>query len=143
METTRKVHEKPDLGEMMMAFRRRLMTCLKRSLLTQELTFPQMEALSFIGPKGRRSMDTIAEHLQIKPPSATAMIRTLQKKGLVTSKRDEKDRRIVYIELTGKTKRQMTELSRKKEKCFEEMLERLSERDKGEFIRIMHVLTQE
>ena len=59
--------KEPHLGDLLLLFRRNIMEKVKKEGLNQDLTFPQMEILHFIGIYGEKTMKSIAEYLKITP----------------------------------------------------------------------------
>ena len=94
----------------------------------------------FIGVKGRKSMESIATFFNIAPPSATSLIEKLEKKGHVVRIKDKDDRRMVYIELSPETKKQMLKMWKQKEKVLETVVSKLNPTDRNHFERILNIL---
>ncbi len=138
MDTT-----KNSLSELLLALRRRINESVKENTLKDELTVSQFEVLWFIGHDGKKSMESIATYLNIKPPSVTALVDKLEKAGLVARAKDTDDRRIIHIILTEKTKKQLAAFKEKKESVFNELLSRLSQKDAKEFERILLLLIEQ
>jgi len=134
---------KGSLCELMLGFRRKITESDKGNFFKDELTFSQFETLWFIGSSGKKSMEAIAEHLKITPPSATSMIGKMEKRGLVSRKRDMKDRRVIYISLAAKTKKQLEALWKQKEKSFNTIVSKLSKKDKTNLERIIKILIKD
>jgi len=134
---------KEGLCELLLGFRRKIAESAKKNSLKHELTFSQFETLWFIGSVGKKSMEAIADYLKITPPSATSMIGKMEKKGLVSRMQDVKDRRVIYIRLTKKTKKQLEALWRQKEKMFNKIVSKLSKKDKGNLERIIRTLIKD
>jgi len=131
------------IGELLLAFRRKINACTKQDFFGRELTFSQVETLMFIGPAGRKSMESIAAYLHIAPPSATSLIEKREKAGLVARKKDRSDRRVVFIELSPKTKKQVSMLWRQKEKILGQIVAKLRPADRNHFERIMRTLVSD
>ena len=135
---------KKDLCELIIGLRRKVIDSAKQnSLLKDELTFSQFEALWFIGPGGKKSMEAIADFLKITPPSATSMIGKMEKIGFVSRIRDKKDKRVVYVSLTTKTKTHMQALRKHKEQLFKNIIAKLSTEDKKQLERIIRKLIED
>jgi DNA-binding MarR family transcriptional regulator len=66
-----------------------------------ELTLPQWRVLMVIGqtPSGVRVSD-IARRIGSSSPSASRLIRRMERAGLVSTERDERDRRATLVRLT-------------------------------------------
>lgn len=65
-----------------------------------DLSIAEMHALDAIGPYEARTMSETASTLGVTTGTLTVAIDRLVKKGYVTRKRDENDRRIVRVSLT-------------------------------------------
>jgi DNA-binding MarR family transcriptional regulator len=133
---------KDNIFELMLGFSRKIKESTKENSLKNELTFPQFEILWFIGFNGKRSMESIADYLKITPPSATSMVHKMEKRGLLSRKHDIKDKRIVYISLTAKTKKHLKALRKHKEKLLKKIIDKLSQTDKNHFERIIKIIIE-
>jgi DNA-binding MarR family transcriptional regulator len=67
-----------------------------------ELTPPQVHAVLWLGLEGPLSHSTLAQRAGCSAPSTTGLVDRLQREGLVERVRDEDDRRVVLVQLTGK-----------------------------------------
>lgn len=72
---------------------------LRRSRF-HDLSVTEMHTIQAIGPKDARSMGEVAAKLGVRVATLSACINKLVRKGYVVRRRDEKDRRVVLIELT-------------------------------------------
>ena len=64
------------------------------------VTAPQLWALKTISQNQSLSLSELGQAMYLHPSSITGLIDRLEKKGFVSRKRDQKDRRVVKIELT-------------------------------------------
>lgn len=131
------------LCELLLGFRRKIIESAKKHSLKDELTFSQLETLWFVGFHGKRSMEAIAGFLKITPPSATSMIAKMEEKGLVIREHDSSDRRIIHISLTARTKKQINAIRRQKERLFEKLVSKLSQKDRKDLGRIIRILIKD
>ncbi len=131
------------LGDLLFLFKRKIIESTKKESLKNDLTFSQMEILNFIGISGKKTMKEIADHLKITPPSATVMIEEMEKKSMVKRVKDKKDRRIVFIILSEKTKKLFDLVCKKKNSIFKEMISKLTKKDQKEFERIIKIIITE
>ena len=77
----------------------------ERALITEEfkdISVTDMHIIEAVGIEEPRTMSTISKSLGVTMGTLTVGINGLVKKGYVTRKRGEKDRRIVYASLTDK-----------------------------------------
>lgn len=133
----------PTVASLLLALRRKLVERDQALALRNELPMTQFEVLWFISRSAPVSMDAIAEHLNIKPPSATAHISALERKGYVERVHNSNDRRVVNVVLTSSAKRQIISMKKRKGQIFESLISRLSVADRKEFIRILAILTKD
>ncbi len=65
------------------------------------VTTSELHVINAIGLFGKRTMSDIANELHLTVGTLTTSVNNLVKKGLATRFKDERDRRLVYIGLTG------------------------------------------
>ncbi|NLM20347.1 MAG: MarR family transcriptional regulator [Peptococcaceae bacterium] len=68
----------------------------------QDLSISEIHVLEEIGLEGSRNMSSVARDLNITIGTLTIAINNLLRKGYVTRRRSQEDRRIVLISLTDK-----------------------------------------
>ena len=136
MEYKTQVH----LEELLLAFRREVASVCKRDGINYELTFSQVEIFHLIKEHQRVTMKQIAEHLKITPPSATALVSEMEKRGLVERKGDTVDRRIIHIVFTPKAKKILDKLAGRKQTILSTMVSKLSLEDQKTLERIISIL---
>lgn len=68
-------------------------------------SFLQLEALRYMTERGTPSMKDVARHLSMRPPSATALLNGLVRRGYVRRIADSRDRRLVRLSPTPKGRR--------------------------------------
>ncbi len=131
---------KPNLEDLILTFRRKVMDVCRKEGLTSDLTFSQIEIVKFIGLDRSVPMRAIADHLKITPPSVTSIVDELEKKGVVTRQPDPQDRRIVSVSLTKKAKALYGAMAKHKENILHDMLSRLNAKDRVSLERIIKIL---
>lgn len=131
------------LEDSLFAFRRKLTDTFRREASGLKFPISHIDTLAFIAHAGSPSMKEISSHLKIAPPSATAIIETLQKKKLIERISSKNDRRTVRIELTPKAWKFLKSLHERKLMIFTKMLSKLSESDKKQLIKILAILIEE
>jgi DNA-binding MarR family transcriptional regulator len=102
----------------------------------------QMEVLHFVLERKNPTMKEIAEHLQVKPPSATAIVETLCKKKLLKRGVSKKDKRIVRVSFTNNIWRLFDSFKNKKILILKSIFSGLSNKEKKELIRIINILNK-
>jgi DNA-binding MarR family transcriptional regulator len=66
------------------------------------ITGPQLWALKTISQNESLSLRDLSERMYLHPSTITGVVDRLEKKGYVARKRDQVDRRVIYVELTAK-----------------------------------------
>jgi DNA-binding MarR family transcriptional regulator len=136
-----KNHE-PNLSDLLLLLRRNIIESVKKKGLKGDLTFSQIEILHFIGVAGEKTMKEIALYLKITPPSVTELVEEMERKNLVKRKNDQKDRRIVSVTLTERTKKHYLSIAQSKERLLNRMLSKLNQREKKELAKIINILNK-
>jgi len=70
-----------------------------------EITGPQLWALKTISQNENLYLSELGKRMYLHPSTITGLIDRLEKKGYVERSRDQKDRRVIYVQLTPKGKR--------------------------------------
>jgi DNA-binding MarR family transcriptional regulator len=80
-----------------------------RSQYRGESTPSQMAVLTTLARHGPSTVGQIAEHEQVRPPSASKIVAALETQGLVARHADPEDRRCALIALTAAGDRLITD----------------------------------
>lgn len=92
------------LEEVFMELVRRLHNELAGQMVSG-ITGSQFFVLKKISARGRLTVSEVAEELGVSLSAVTALVDRLVKNGLAVRSRDERDRRLVWLEATSKGKR--------------------------------------
>jgi DNA-binding MarR family transcriptional regulator len=110
--------------------------CVKRSFhilhehfKKYNLTLPQGQVLRVLNQKGPLSLVELSKELDSKPSSMSGLIDRLVKADMVTRQRDEKDRRIVWIALSTKSKELFTKFPFTQAQYYRTYLEKLTDEE--------------
>jgi DNA-binding MarR family transcriptional regulator len=99
-------------------------------------SFLHMVTLKYI--KGKKSqMKEIADFLGITPPSATSLVDTLAKAGMVNRLDDPNDRRSVQLGITAKGEKFIEEGMNRMKDLIQKNLEVLNEAEQAELSKIL------
>ncbi len=107
-----------------------------------KLTGPQFYILQFLDRKGKCTVSELAEEMSVKPSAITAMIDRLYKQDFVFRDRDERDRRVVFIQISEVGKKVMLEFSAKRKQIVKKYLSRLNQEEIESFVSIYEKLSQ-
>ena len=109
----------------------------KDVLLRGKITIPQYLSLDLLDSQGLLKMKDIARQLKSSLPATTGLINRLFKMGAVQRVYDEKDRRVIYIRLTPKGKRIVSQVKSKRKKLIEDVFSRLTEKERITYLSIL------
>ena len=118
---------------------------LKREIAADGVDMPSflhIETLRYIEEQKTPSMSDIAEYLKIAPPSATTLINTFVKEGVLERVTDVQDRRVVRLQLSKKGSKILKETMHKRAEAFSRVTAHLSKHDTDELVRILTIITR-
>jgi DNA-binding MarR family transcriptional regulator len=105
-------------------------------------SYVQLETLRYVAEAGEPDMRDIAEYLRIAAPSATALVDSLVKDGLLTRAADLVDRRRVRLAVSTKGAKLIRETDSRRADAFARVVKPLSPKDRTEFARIMRLIVE-
>lgn len=118
------------------AFKRAMHERLK-SAGTHGPTLPGLAVLSLVHERGEATMKDVSTFLCVAPPTATVVIESLAKQGLLIRRQDPKDRRSVRLQLTPKGNRSLGAGTRRIEAGMELMFKRLDAAEQEKLIKLL------
>jgi DNA-binding MarR family transcriptional regulator len=80
------------------------MKTFMESQLNPTLTEGQLNVLELLGGQDKMKPSDFIDYLETTPAAITTILDRMEKNGLIVRERDEKDRRIVWIQVTEKGK---------------------------------------
>ncbi|KPL60721.1 hypothetical protein AM506_05745 [Rossellomorea vietnamensis] len=110
------------------------------ALKDMNLTGPQFFILYLLSTSEDMKSTELAEKLDVKPSAITVMIDRLLKNDLVARQRDERDRRIVKLELTSFGREVFGKAKMKRREIFSRYLAYLDETDIDQLVTIYEKL---
>ena len=127
----------------------KLIPLIRRKLLRRS-DFPQILNLNFshfhllmlIEDEGAVTNGRISETLSIAPPNVTPLITKLLNEGYITRVPDERDRRVIWNQLTEEGERILLERRDSFRRLFEERLAFLNEDETDRLIESLKTLTE-
>lgn len=115
---------------------------LEEKLEQLGLTLPQFHVLATLGYRGSLAFNEIGQKLMVTVGNLTGIVDRLEKKGLVTRKRDSIDRRIVMVSLTGLGNKLYVEATGVFEETIVELFQPLNTKDRKLLSHLLRLLTQ-
>jgi len=110
---------------------------------TGRISFPQLWALGYLAHTGPSSMRTLARTMRTRESTTTGLVDRMARMGLVERKHSEKDRRVVYVDITARGRRILNEINRQREATIRALFGRLSSRDRTTYLRIVEKLVED
>jgi len=116
-------------GELRLAVHR-LTRRLRQQTPTDDLTLTQLSALTVIWRDGPLTAGDLAAKEQVRPPSITRVLTTLEGLGLIERMGNPRDGRQVLVQITALGGNRMSEYIRAKELWLEQELAALTQQDR-------------
>lgn len=130
-----------DLEKCLWSFRRKITAVMRKQAEEMKIPTSYFEVLSFVLENQSPTMKDISQYLNITPPSATTIIESMQKKGLIKRISEPKDRRSIKIILTTKGKDFLTKTHKAKFQVLKKLIAKLEDSEQKEFIRLLNKIT--
>jgi DNA-binding MarR family transcriptional regulator len=106
------------------------------------MTIPQMVTLHVLGMSGRMKMKDIAAELNISLPAASGIIDRMSRQKMLKRIQDEKDRRVINIELTDKGKKMLNQTVESRRSAIEQMFAKLTAEERETYLKILKRVKQ-
>lgn len=129
-----------DLADRLHSAAIHLLRRLRREDDASGLPAPQLSALSVIVFGGPVTLGALAAAEQVRPPTITRLVATLEGAGLVEREPDAADRRIVRVKATARGARLLQEGRRRRVATLAATLEELPPADRARLTRAVSVL---
>ncbi|MBL7132078.1 MAG: MarR family transcriptional regulator [Candidatus Omnitrophica bacterium] len=107
-----------------------------------KLTLQQYLALDTMAKKGRCMITDLSKNLGIALSTATELVDRLTKRRFVKRKKDLKDRRVIWVNLTNAGVEIYKKINVKKQRQVAVVLKKLTQRDRNALINILGVVSQ-
>ncbi len=105
-----------------------------------DFTILELKGLgAFVDSSGEYTMSELSTNAFLPLPNMTSIIRRFEERGLVTRRRDERDRRVVKVRLTGKGRKLMEKFMETRCAELEKTLGKLSYADQQELFRSLEL----
>ena len=113
-----------------------------KGLLEINLTSAQIKLLTCFSNKSELTMTELSNNLAVSMPTMTAMVDRLVNSKMVERERDNEDRRVVRVNLTGAGEKILRKLIRIRRKEMEKILMNLSGEEMGSYLTSIEVVAQ-
>jgi len=102
-----------------------------------KVTMPQVLILQHLNIKDSVKMTDIARFMKVSTAAATGIVDRLVKSGYVDRVFDQRDRRIIRVQITPKGLALMKKVFSKRRKMVIEIFGRVSQRDRQDYLRVL------
>jgi len=120
----------------------RVLRSVRRADRSSSLNAARLSALSVVVYGRPMTLGQIAEAEQVRPPTMTRIIDALEEHGLVEKRRDERDRRNVYLSATRKGKRILIEARNRRIQMLAKAIDGLEPAEKETLLAAINVLAK-
>jgi DNA-binding MarR family transcriptional regulator len=129
-----------DLADRLHSAAIHLLRRLRREDDASGLPAPQLSALSVIVFGGPITLGALAVAEQVRPPTITKLVATLERAGLVEREVDATDRRVVRVKATARGTRLLQEGRMRRVASLAESLGQLPSADRARLARAVPIL---
>lgn len=133
------------LNEALVKLFNNVMDIEQKAIVTEkfkDITNNDMHVIDAIGIGQPKNMSAIAKELSVTVGTLTIAVNSLVKKGYVSRRRSETDRRVVYIFLSEKGKRAYEHHARFHRDMIKGVMEELSEEELNVLVKTLQHLNQ-
>jgi len=130
-----------ELWELFVKAWKRLNRVSEVQLSTLGFTLPELYALKVLEKRGGCKMIELAKELLVTQPAVTALIDSLEERGLVERTRSNEDRRVVFVRITEKGSQVLKEIVKKRKEFMRRMTQALSQDELAQLVNILTKLS--
>ncbi|MDC3413523.1 MarR family transcriptional regulator [Aquibacillus sp. 3ASR75-11] len=109
---------------------------LNRVFVGEEISPPRFFLLRAVERKGRCKVSDLSREFMLTSGATTIMVNGLKEAGLIHRFRDEKDRRVVWVETSEKGLRLVEQIKQKRLEVWKEMLDNLTSEELGQWLNL-------
>lgn len=113
-----------------------------RDMMPEELTVEQFKTLRFLRHSDRCTASDLSESFCVGKSTVTAIISRLSDKGLIQRVPDEKDRRVIHLELTDEGERLCDLMEEKVQSVLASIMEHFDAKEAVAFIETYEKLAE-
>jgi DNA-binding MarR family transcriptional regulator len=106
------------------------------------ITLPQVWVLRCLTHQRECSMRELADFMKMGLSSVTGMVDRLVKQGLANRRRTEKDRRLVYVDITAKGRKILREILEQHRETTLNLFESLTAEERSTYLCILEKLVK-
>ena len=131
------------IEELLFDFQRKIYGAIKTDVKSLNCSLPQMDILRFLSEKDSLTLTDLARQLGVSKPSASVMVDTMERHGLIARSVPETDRRSISIRLTPKSKKLFETITKKKKELIRNLLTKISKPERENLESLLSALLSE
>jgi DNA-binding MarR family transcriptional regulator len=106
-------------------------------LVRGKISFPQMVALDYVSRKPLVKMTELANVLSVKTSTATVLVDRLVRAKMLERRRDENDRRVVWVRATPKGRRLVSRIMDEKRQSMKRIFSGVTPGERAQYLKVM------
>ncbi len=110
---------------------------IDRSILPKGLCESDLSILERLERKGARPVNGLARQVGLTSGSMTSAVQRLRRRGLVETRRDLEDKRVVWVSATSEAEKIVESFSQLRGEVLEEVFRKWSERERSVLINLL------
>ena len=110
---------------------------IDRTLLPKGLCESDLSILERLERKGARPVNGLARQVGLTSGSMTSAVQRLRRRGLVETRRDLEDKRVVWVSATPEAEKIVESFSQLRGEVLEEVFRKWSERERSVLINLL------
>ena len=110
---------------------------IDRSILPKGLCESDVSILERLARKGARPVNGLARQVGLTSGSMTSAVQRLRRRGLVETRRDLEDKRVVWVSVTAEAETIVKRFSRERGELLEQVFHKWSERERTVLVNLL------
>ncbi|ALC80243.1 MULTISPECIES: MarR family winged helix-turn-helix transcriptional regulator [Bacillus] len=115
---------------------------LTKQQLISDLTVDQHYTMRFVASNGECTSTELAQHFDVEKSAVTSIIKRLVDKKLISRRRDQNDRRVVYLSLTEEGRKLYDECEERIYKIVGNFISKFNDEEISGFIKTYEKLNR-
>ena len=112
-------------------------------LSRNDITMHQFHLLLYMKSSGKTKVTDLGQKMLVSMPTASRMLNTICDKGLAKKTRDDRDRRLTYVELTRKGERVVEQVHARQREVLAQVMEEIPDGEVEAFLATMEKIAEQ
>lgn len=128
------------LGSFLDNIRKKIISLPTKKMVYKDVTFAQLKVIRFLSNRNNAPMSDIAKALSVTLPTATGLVDNLVNNGYLKRHHEEKDRRLVRVELSTKGYKLLNACSKMQRERFIKIRDSMTGANWEKFVRAVETV---